>query len=590
MCMFAFRKVLSGWLSVMLKWVSSFPPSVFVSRRVIVVDSSVAFEPLEYPREEDSHAYSVTTKEELLDWVKNGDQTYRDSLMPLDTRIRLLVPVCVLASSPSSAFCYKSYADFFLIILDFCIAVASVWPQTSANRSLIQVGLIRPGRNPFSDLGFVYALEERCQVFVVDFRHWTFGVSVKGVEEGSPIVEFRLWVSVVKFILLGLSSQSRWSLVKPVPVRAWGRGVVALVCGSRSLDVYLHLALLGLVLFSVVLGWGGECSLLNHGRLKTGRGLAGDGDGAWGWDVGLGWVTGVLGLLVAFCPGPWASRSGVSWESLAFLFLFWPEVFPHSVFWFGWMGVLYEARALSTTCTWAKSTGIGKAQVGQDFKSVMNKYHLVSQGHKDSSGARMTSNRKTGERKCSSEESVEGCEIEAEVIRSGEAKRETKEVGKLYTVHGISERCYSKAPRLRLVTANVVVYVGVNFVGGSRAARDGACMTSPQESEASILATVPAPLVHGALNLLMLRVVTKALATPPWASGWFFVRGGHGRESADEARVHVMQPTTAPLTWTDEQGSAAQLGAVRDEMPLLLALVTLATAPVLLSMDSRHLA
>ncbi|KAH9023475.1 hypothetical protein EDB85DRAFT_2151072 [Lactarius pseudohatsudake] len=38
----------------------------------------VAFEPLEYPREEDSHAYSVTTKEELLDWVKNGDQTYRD--------------------------------------------------------------------------------------------------------------------------------------------------------------------------------------------------------------------------------------------------------------------------------------------------------------------------------------------------------------------------------------------------------------------------------------------------------------------------------------------------------------------------------
>ncbi|KAH9012037.1 hypothetical protein EDB85DRAFT_1900613 [Lactarius pseudohatsudake] len=43
----------------------------------------VAFEPLEYPREEDSHAYSVTTKEELLDWVKNGDQTYRDLLVPL---------------------------------------------------------------------------------------------------------------------------------------------------------------------------------------------------------------------------------------------------------------------------------------------------------------------------------------------------------------------------------------------------------------------------------------------------------------------------------------------------------------------------
>ncbi|KAH9026456.1 hypothetical protein EDB84DRAFT_1610531 [Lactarius hengduanensis] len=39
---------------------------------------AVAFGPLEYPREEDSHACSVTTKEELLDWVKNGDQTYRD--------------------------------------------------------------------------------------------------------------------------------------------------------------------------------------------------------------------------------------------------------------------------------------------------------------------------------------------------------------------------------------------------------------------------------------------------------------------------------------------------------------------------------
>ncbi|KAH9038199.1 hypothetical protein EDB85DRAFT_2141961 [Lactarius pseudohatsudake] len=38
----------------------------------------VAFEPLEYPREEDSHVYSVTTKEELLDWLKNGDQMYRD--------------------------------------------------------------------------------------------------------------------------------------------------------------------------------------------------------------------------------------------------------------------------------------------------------------------------------------------------------------------------------------------------------------------------------------------------------------------------------------------------------------------------------
>ncbi|KAH9043913.1 hypothetical protein EDB85DRAFT_2206628 [Lactarius pseudohatsudake] len=82
-------------------------------------ESGVAFEPLAYPREEDSHAYSVTTKEELLDWVKNGDQTYRD----------LLVPVCVLASSPSSAFRYKSYADFSFIILDFCIAAVSAWPQ-----------------------------------------------------------------------------------------------------------------------------------------------------------------------------------------------------------------------------------------------------------------------------------------------------------------------------------------------------------------------------------------------------------------------------------------------------------------------------
>ncbi|KAH9025243.1 hypothetical protein EDB85DRAFT_2149949 [Lactarius pseudohatsudake] len=115
--------------------------------------SPVAFEPLEYPREEDSHAYSVTTKEELLDWVKNGDQTYRD----------LLVLVCVLASSPSSAFRYKSYADFFLIILDFCIAV---WPQPSANRSLIQVGLIRPGRNITSPDG-VQVEREACYVQVI---------------------------------------------------------------------------------------------------------------------------------------------------------------------------------------------------------------------------------------------------------------------------------------------------------------------------------------------------------------------------------------------------------------------------------------
>ncbi|KAH9033493.1 hypothetical protein EDB85DRAFT_1890180 [Lactarius pseudohatsudake] len=117
----------------------------------------VAFEPLEYPREEDSHAYGVTTKEELLDWVKNGDQTYRD----------LLVPVCVLASSPSSAFCYKSYADFFLIILDFCIAVASVWPQTSANRSLIQVGLIRPGRN-----GAAASVETKIRVTAPGWLAW----------------------------------------------------------------------------------------------------------------------------------------------------------------------------------------------------------------------------------------------------------------------------------------------------------------------------------------------------------------------------------------------------------------------------------
>ncbi|KAH9010407.1 hypothetical protein EDB85DRAFT_1902073 [Lactarius pseudohatsudake] len=86
---------------------------------------NVAFEPLEYPHEEDSHAYSITTKEELLDWLKNSDQMYRDSLMPLDTRIRLLVPVC---SSSSSAPCYKLNADFSSIILDFCITVASVRP------------------------------------------------------------------------------------------------------------------------------------------------------------------------------------------------------------------------------------------------------------------------------------------------------------------------------------------------------------------------------------------------------------------------------------------------------------------------------
>ncbi|KAH9019442.1 hypothetical protein EDB85DRAFT_1896644 [Lactarius pseudohatsudake] len=67
------------------------------SRRHLDTLPHVTFEPLEYLREEDSHTYSVTTKEELLDWVKNGDQTYRDSLMPLDTRIRLLVPASNLS-------------------------------------------------------------------------------------------------------------------------------------------------------------------------------------------------------------------------------------------------------------------------------------------------------------------------------------------------------------------------------------------------------------------------------------------------------------------------------------------------------------
>ncbi|KAH9036302.1 hypothetical protein EDB85DRAFT_2143133 [Lactarius pseudohatsudake] len=55
--------------------------AIFHTELILIIRSpriSVAFKPLEYPREEDSHAYGVTTKEELLDWVKNGDQTYRD--------------------------------------------------------------------------------------------------------------------------------------------------------------------------------------------------------------------------------------------------------------------------------------------------------------------------------------------------------------------------------------------------------------------------------------------------------------------------------------------------------------------------------
>ncbi|KAH9009129.1 hypothetical protein EDB84DRAFT_1446468 [Lactarius hengduanensis] len=67
----------------------------------------VAFEPLEYPREEDSHVYSVTTKEELLDWLKNDDQTYRDSLMPLDTRIRVRGCVLGLLGFKAPSLVYK---------------------------------------------------------------------------------------------------------------------------------------------------------------------------------------------------------------------------------------------------------------------------------------------------------------------------------------------------------------------------------------------------------------------------------------------------------------------------------------------------
>ncbi|KAH9040491.1 hypothetical protein EDB85DRAFT_2286735 [Lactarius pseudohatsudake] len=69
-------------------------------------EGNVAFEPLEYPREEDSHAYSVTTKEELLDWVKNGDQMYRDDsplthyAAPTSIRTQDPVTACPPATLP----------------------------------------------------------------------------------------------------------------------------------------------------------------------------------------------------------------------------------------------------------------------------------------------------------------------------------------------------------------------------------------------------------------------------------------------------------------------------------------------------------
>ncbi|KAH9041157.1 hypothetical protein EDB84DRAFT_1436603 [Lactarius hengduanensis] len=80
-------------------------------RRCPRKEGNVAFEPLEYPCEEDSHAYSVTTKEELLDWVKNGDQTYRDSLMPLDTWIRLLVPLSTISRTPTPPSSFSTSAS-----------------------------------------------------------------------------------------------------------------------------------------------------------------------------------------------------------------------------------------------------------------------------------------------------------------------------------------------------------------------------------------------------------------------------------------------------------------------------------------------
>ncbi|KAH9011385.1 hypothetical protein EDB85DRAFT_1901075 [Lactarius pseudohatsudake] len=84
--------------------------------------------------------------------------------------------------------------------------------------------------------------------------------------------------------------------------------------------------------------------------------------------------------------------------------------------------------------------------------------------------------------------------------------------------------------------------------------------------------------------------MSKALPAPLSVGMWFFISGGHGREVADEAHIYVVGTTAAPLTGADQLRRLSQLGTVRDQMSLLLALKALAAMPVLFPMDSWHLA
>src|ERR1700744_3728203 len=78
-----------------------------------------------------------------------------------------------------------------------------------------------------------------------------------------------------------------------------------------------------------------------------------------------------------------------------------------------------------------------------------------------------------------------------------------------------------KSPRLRLMTANVVVHIGVHFIGGSGRARDGTSVAF-QKEVATTLTASPAHLVLGTVVLVVTRVEAHTLAAPALPFGRLF--------------------------------------------------------------------
>ena len=102
----------------------------------------------------------------------------------------------------------------------------------------------------------------------------------------------------------------------------------------------------------------------------------------------------------------------------------------------------------------------------------------------------------------------------------------------------------------------------------------------------SVLTTIPTLLVHRTLDLLMPRVVSQALATPPRATIWVYVCGGHGGEPANQAGVGPMNSTAAPLAWF----ALSSVWALRHQVFGGLTLKALALPLTAFPLKTRHLA